>query len=264
MTTKFLYMDERFSSTADPRRYVALTGVLIPAGLHREFRRRFYELLKPAIGLGDGVIPDIPKIHAAELFPNQRDDVKLMWFNGIVKMCQDFSLKVFRIGYYDSAQLRATVKNDQGMLGLCFSSLLQCLGSELDQNEIWPVMEASNPHQQDVHFAGLVQRVDYYTALLPNRAISINNENLGELHYVTKRSIYGATADCVSYLLDAHFLVSSGTDVSAFKRSLGGAAEGLVSMAATNEIIEMKFNRPPFDYKPNGPYRYMIPVLLSD
>ena len=79
-------------------------------------------------------------------------------------------------------------------------------------------METDNLREQDRLFAGAIQNIDYLSIVIGNAIMSIKNENLGELHYSTKRSAYGTIADCVSYLLDAKFLRSLGPTTSTVQR----------------------------------------------
>jgi len=257
-------MDERFGLPTDHRRYTALTGILVPSGTHREFRRRYYELLPVATHNQTGVTRGIPIVHASKLFPDQSDQIKLTWLSEIVQVCKDLDFSLLRVGYYESRQLKALHHSNEALLELCLMGLIFSLAPELDKHEIWPVMEASNPHQQDAYFAGFVQKLDYMTELYPQCRMSINNSNLGEMHYVTKRSIYGSTVDCLSYLMDARLLVASGAAASEFKQKLARAAENLDSITTINEVIEMKFGAPPPDYSSNGPARYMVKVTPSD
>ena len=91
--------------------------------------------------------------------------------------------------------------------------------------------------------------------------MSVDNFNLGELLYNTKKSSYGSVTDIVSYLLDARASKLSGQKLSTFKNGLATIADGLVPAIAFDEVIELKFENPPSDYKPSGPLRYAIPIL---
>lgn len=273
MATKFLYMDEQYidpnthrnGETSRRKKCVSLTGVLIPTDIHRTFRSRYYEAVGKALGDSND-FPELPVIHASKLFPDHSDDVKYQFLEEVVQICADLNFRVFRVGYYVTPQLVSVLKcnKPQKILNICFSSLLFCLEEELAKNEIWPVMETDNSSHQDRVFAGLIQTTDYISAVIGTGSLSINNENLGELHYSTKRSAYGTVTDCISYLLDARSSVESlGAIASPFKQKLAEIAAKLEPLTAFNEIIEMNFEIPPHGYIAKGPFRYAFPIAPS-
>lgn len=273
MATKFLYMDEQYidpnthrnGETSRRKKCVSLTGVLIPTDIHRTFRSRYYQAVGRALG-GSNDFPELPVIHASRLFPDHTDDVKYQFLEEIVQICADLEFRVFRVGYYVTPQLISVLNigNPQKILSLCFSSLLFCLEEELAKNEIWPVMETDNSSHQDRIFAGLIQTTDYISAVIGPGPLSIDNGNLGELHYSTKRSAYGTVTDCISYLLDAGSSVEAlATFTSPFKQRLAEIAANLGPLTAFNEIIEMNFEPPPHGYVAKGPLRYGVPIAPS-
>ncbi len=246
------------------RQCVSLTGVLVPVGIHRAFRNRFYMAVATALNVNDNIIPIMPEIHASRLFPEHSDEVKLQFLKELVAICADLKFRIYRVGYFETSQITEMCKDRKGILSLCFSGLLHCLEGELARNEIWPVMESDNSAQQDCVFAGTIQNIDYLTTVIGSAIMSVNNDNLGELHYSTKRSAYGTIADCVSYLLDASFLQSLGLIRSPFKAKVAEIAFGLKSTIAFDEIIELKIERPPQGYVGKGPLRYAYPITPTD
>ena len=269
MQTKFIYMDEHYS---DPNTYrsnvihrrqaaTSLTGVTVPVSIHRNFRKQYYQAVAEAISRADNVIQSLPIIHASNLFPDRDDFVKLDFLRKIVFMTIEFGLKVYRVGYYETPELVQTTGGRTGILGLCFSSLLYCLSEELAENELWPVMETDRSASQDEAFAGHIQRIDYFTALIGKANVLIDNANLGELHYSSKKSVYGAVTDCISYLLDARSLKSAGAAITPFKKQIAAIADGLTPSIVFDEIITMKFEEPPYGYRAQGPFRYMTPLV---
>ncbi|TAZ83587.1 hypothetical protein ELH72_10220 [Rhizobium ruizarguesonis] len=273
MATKFLYMDEQYidpdthrnGERSGRKKFVSLTGLLIPTDVHKTFRSRYYKAVGKALDVLNG-FPELPVIHASKLFPDHSDDVKYQFLEEVVQICADLDFRVIRVGYYATPQLISVFNfnNPQKILNLCFSSMLHCIEDELTQNEIWPVMETDNSSHQDRIFAGLIQATDYISAVIGTGPLSINNENLGELHYSTKRSAYGTVTDCISYLLDAGSSVASlGAIASPFKQKLAEIAANLVPLTAFNEIIEMKFEIPPRGYIAKGPLRYAFPIATD-
>lgn len=272
MDTKFFYMDEQY---IDPKTYrnahapqrrpcVSLTGVLIPTDIHAGFRKRFYQAVTTALDIRDNVIPAMPEIHASDLFPGLRDEVKFNFLEEVVTICTEMNFRIFRVGYFETPQLISMLKDRRGILSVCFFGLLSCLKDELSRNEIWPVMETDNSPEQDRTFAGQIQSIDYLTSITGGKSMSIDNGNLGELLYSTKRSAYGTVTDCISYLLDARFLQSLGPIASPFKQKLAAIALKLEPLIVFNEIIEMKFESPPLGYISNGPIRYVVRVEPKD
>lgn len=262
------YVDPNTHRNGEPSRRkkcVSLTGVLIPTDIHKTFRSRYYKAVGKALGTNG--FPELPVIHASKLFPGHSDDVKYQFLEEVVQICADLKFRVIRVGYYVTPKLESVFNfdNPQKILNLCFSSLLHCIEEELAQNEIWPVMETDNSSHQDRIFAGLIQTTDYISAVIGNGPLSIDNGNLGEMHYSTKRSAYGTVTDCISYLLDAGSLVTSpGIIASPFKQKLAEIAANLEPLTAFNEIIEMNFGIPPRGYIGKGPLRYAFPIAPSD
>ncbi|WP_141502420.1 hypothetical protein [Rhizobium sp. J15] len=251
---------DRSKGTKQRKRCLSLTGVLIPTNVHSTFRQRFYQEIATALNIDGNNIPEIPEIHASNLFREQPDAVKYHFLKGIVSICLDLNFLIYRVGYYRTLRMDESFKDPKSILGLCFLGLLSCLKDQLIQNEIWPVMETDNTKDQDRHFAGQVQQIDYLSSLIGRECMSIDNCNLGELHYTTKRSSYGSVADCISYMLDARFLLSSGHEISPFKRKLAEIAVELDPLIMFDEIIEMKFEKPPSGYIGEGPFRYTFPI----
>ncbi|MEM1045414.1 MAG: hypothetical protein AAGL24_04655 [Pseudomonadota bacterium] len=246
------------------RRCISLTGVLIPANIHGIFRSRFYGAVATALDIDDNIIPKIPEIHAVELFPDQNDEAKFQFLEDLVALCVELNFQIYRVVYYETPKLLRSFQDRKEILGLCFSGLLHCLENELARNEVWPVMESDNSPKQDKLFAGHIQCIDYLSFLIGNESMSIDNGNLGELHYSTKRSAYGAVTDCISYLLDAKFLRSLDITASTFKQKLAEIAMKLEPLIMFDEIIEMKFEKPPPGYVSQGPYRYVFPITPTD
>lgn len=267
MTVKFLFMDERYADHDAPKsaKATSLTGVLTPADTHGAIRERFYGLIREAVGSSGRLIVPLPKIHASNLLPEADDETRFSFLEGLVRLINDFELRIYRIGYLHSPQSFRVVKHEIGLLGLCFQSMLHCIETELVESAVWPVMEvdASNP-KHDQSFAGLVQELDYITANLGSSSMSINNHNLGEVLYTTKRSAHGAIVDCIAYLLHARFLKLSKCDLTAFKERLATIASGLSLAVCFDEIIELQIGRPPRGYVPTGPLRFAFPITPKD
>lgn len=251
MKTSFLYMDELYSdrrtfknATANDRpEYVALTGLLVPNGTHAEFRKRFYDAVLTALDIEPNVIPQPPEIHGSNLFPGRPDDVKYRFLEQIIRACLDLDMQVLRVGYFLNGDIRSAFKRDKNIVSLCFNGILSSIQGLLKSTEIWPVVESDHSPLQDQHFAGSIQFLDFVTSHLGKRSLTLDNNNLGEMLYCSKRSIYGSTVDLCSYLLDARFLDQSGFEITPFKRKLASIAASLGPMVIYDEIINLTFER---------------------
>ncbi|MET4219820.1 hypothetical protein ABIB00_005044 [Bradyrhizobium sp. LB14.3] len=267
MITNFLFMDEKFADEGVPlrARAISLTGILISADAHRAFKGRFYGLVHRTIGDEQHVISPMPVVHAMDLFPGKDDDTRFRFLEGIVQIVADLGFRTYRVGYRPTQELLKIVGDKEGVLGLCFASMLHCLEGELAKSVIWPVMEIDrNSSKQDRSFAGLVQSVDYMTSRLGSASMSVHNDNLGELLYTTKKSAYGSLVDCIAYLLHLRFLRSIGHSLTPFKSRLADIASSLEPVISFDEVIEMKMEMPPAGYLSNGPVRFMVPVTPQD
>lgn len=267
---KFLFMDEKYPSLGDPRdfRITALTGVLVPIRLHSDFRDRFYNIVRLAIGVSDGSIPLMPKIHACNLFrdgpESVPDQVHFDFYRGIISIIHEYDLKIYRVGYYANEITRAMPFGDEkGIRGLCFMSMLFALRDELEKCAIWPVMETDRSNAQDRDFAGLIKNIDWLTAH-KLEYLSVDNKNLGELLYSTKNFAYGSLVDCISYILYLRFKRNRGFCITPYQDTLADIADMLEPAIVCDEIIHLNSGSMPPSYRSNGPIRFAVPVAPRD
>lgn len=237
--------------------------MLVPTNQHRVFRERFYRAVASAIGSTVRAVQEMPEIHAKDLLRGFDDEVKLQFLTELVALCVDLKFRIYRVGYYEDPEVLSVFKHRKALLALSFVGLLHCLEDELSQSEIWPVVETDFSAEQVRHFPGVIQNLDYLTAILGKSFVTIDNRNLGEVLYSTKRSAYGATVDCIAYLLDAKFRGWSGGIASPFKQQLIDIAERLDSIIEFNEIIALKLEAAPPGYVGKGPFRYARRMLPS-
>lgn len=246
METSFLYMDEFYSEhktfkhekSKNRPEYVALTGLIVPAGIRSEFRGRFYRAVAKALDIPANTVPELPQIHGSVLFPEHPDDVKFSFLADVIKACVELDLGVVRFGYYLTPELKNLIPNKKEILGLCFNGMLN-VAAILKTTEVWPVIEADQTADQDRIFAGGLQRIDFMISHIGTHLVGVDNSNLGELLYCSKRSIYGTTVDLISYLLDARFLRLSGIAVTEYKEKLASLAAVLEPMIVQDQIVRM-------------------------
>lgn len=243
-------MDEKY---ADPQlppamRVTSLTGLLIAAENHATFRAQFYALISRVIRDPENTISPLTAIHAAEMFPEfGADDARRFEFvDGLVNIIATSGTKLFRVGYVWSPKMRDTFKTEKSVLGICFDGLLRVLAPELQDNQIWPVMETDRTSVQDQTFAGHVRNVDYFTVRLDDpSSMTIENKHLGEVLFSTKNSAYGCAVDFAAYLLHLRYLRANGQAMTPFKEKLTDIAAPLDNVLGRNEIIEMKISASP-------------------
>lgn len=260
-------MDEKYADPKLPRsaRITALTGLVVPADGHREFRERFYGLLNRVLVTPDGTIPTMPIIHAADMLPDKDDAAKHEFFEGIVSIVLDLEFSIYRVGYGTTKELLSLFSGGESeIVRLSFLSILSCLKDRLKSDTIWPVMESDRSVAQDRGFAGMLQNFDYLRTHLPDTAFSLDNSNLGEVLYSTKRSAYGTVVDCVAYILHAQSIQNLGAELTSFKSRLADLAALLGPKIGFNEDIQFTIGAPPPGYESNGPLRYVQTVTPSD
>ena len=235
MTTTFLFMDEKYADHDAPReaQVTSLTGVLIPATVHRVFRERFYRLVADAIGDPERTISKWPfgQIHASKLLPDSTDDRRFSFLEGLVSLVNELEFGIYRIGYFRTRQNVSGLGGESGIMSTCFMSMLYMLKDEIADSQVWPVMEIDHTDRQDQSFAGMVQMSDYAFSRSASESWWVSNANFGEVLYMTKRSSYGALVDCLAYLLHAKWLRSIGQDQTPYKERLATVASNLTTVA---------------------------------
>lgn len=259
-------MDETYSDFTLPRAAwaVALTGMLVPAERHREIRARFYGALAQVVGSKPGIVPAFQEVHAAALFPLSNDDDRIAFLQEMASLITEFDLSLYRVGYVRSRDLLAMNGSDKSILGLCFGGILELLKPELERSSIWPVMETDRTDEQDKTFPAQIQLSDYFESHVGSDVMSRDSRNLGEVLYSTKRSIHGSIVDCAAYLLNVRTVAGLGLPLSPFKQRIHEVAKTLAPAVRFDEVIKMRFNRPPKGHQPTGPYRFAFRITPSD
>ena len=179
------------------------------------------------------------------------DEAHFAFLTGEVNLVTELEFKIYRIGYRTNPELIAMFQGEKGVVGLRFCRMLYCLERELISSELWPG-------------AGFIKNLDYLTARLGPTAMSLNNKNLGEVLYTTKRSAHDSVVDCIAYLLHLGFLRSIGHAQTTYKTKIAEISSGLTPAIAFDEVIELKRESPPSGYRPCGPIRFAIPITPQD
>jgi hypothetical protein len=160
---KFLFMDETYMALTEPGSATVLTGLLVPAAAHAEFRKGYHDLLSRVVPTEPNIIPPVLTVHAPSLFPELDDDdaPRVAFLEGIVDLCLRLDFRIYRVGYYNTERLRTVLKTDRDVVGLCFLGFLWALGPELQEGPVWPVMECDHSPEQDYRFAGQVRGIEH-------------------------------------------------------------------------------------------------------
>ena len=130
--------------------------------------------------------------------------------------------------------------------------LLAAVQSE-DNAQIWPVVEMDHSKKQDENFAGYIRWMDHATAYLQmvgegvkeliDGNYMVDNAKVGDLHYVSKKSIAGSTVDCLAYLLDCKWLRDSNYDLSKYKGKLADIAYQLDESLVNDHVAQYHLHR---------------------
>ena len=121
--------------------------------------------------------------------------------------------------------------------GTVFRSMLVAVRDLGDAGLIWPVMETDHTDIQDELFAGYVRWMDHSSSHLDSigdgvqelieEGFMVDNNMIGDMHYVSKRSIVGSVVDCLAYLLHCRWIQDSGGRLSNYKGQLADIARRL-------------------------------------
>lgn len=265
--TRLMFMDERFAHPKDAKasQVTALTALIVDADHHRAFCDRFYALLRRVIQSEDNVVPAMPEIHGHTLLPACDDETRSLFLTGLIEIATELEYSIFRIGYRENRHFVSVGKSERDVLGLCFLSLRFCIESKCDDRAIWPVMEIDrNYAEQDLHFPGQIQSVEWSSKFLDSSFLSVDPARFGEALYHGKRSAYGAMVDCFSYLLHIAHRATTGEDLSSYKRDLARLCEGLAPIVRRNEVIDLQIGTPPPNHVSDGPIRWVFPITPQD
>ena len=260
----FLYMDEKYPDAKAPpsMQVTSLTGLLIASDQFISFRDAFFRIVP---GFDEGADNFPVEIHAANLFPERPDEEHFQFYSGLVSLVNDFKCRVYRRGFNFMPAHELLRKKQKDLLGLCFRSMLISVEDFEHFGQIWPVMETDGSKGQDENFAGYMGWVDQATAYLNwsgdgveeliDEDYMVDNSRLGDLHYVTKRSIGGIAADNLAYLLHCKWLDENGLPTTNYKARLAAIASTL-SPAIVDDYVgsfrldnEREGSNPP----PTGP-----------
>lgn len=232
----FLYMDEKLPDWQAPpeMQVTSLTGLLVSADTYPLFRSNLLGLLPDS---DNGVTNFGMEIHASNLFRSLPDEEHFEFYKGLVSLVNELNCRIYRRGFNFVRGHDLLRKHQSQLLGACFRSMLIAAQDYESEAQIWPVMEIDRTKEQDHNFAGYVRWVDAATAHLQSAGEDvdalidddylIDNSRLGDVHYVTKRSVVGAAVDCLVYLLHHKWLNEAGFPLTDYKSRLAEIASDL-------------------------------------
>ena len=242
----FLYMDEKYANTDSPAALQAtsLTGFLLSASVYPVFRNRLYRILP---GFADGVDNYPIQVHASDLFRDRADEDHFEFYGDLVSLVNELGCRIFRRGFNFSPGHRQLRRYQHMLLRFCFKSMLAAVQDLGDAGLIWPVMETDRTDVQDEMFAGYVRWTDHATSYLDaigdgvqeliEDGIMVDNNMIGDMHYVSKRSIIGSVVDCLAYLLHCRWIQDSGGRLSNYKVQLVDIARRLDQSLLDDHVV---------------------------
>ena len=213
----FLFIDEKYGDANVPigHQAVSITCMLVPAKRHKEFRAKYYDLVRDAIASPDERVinwMEQKHFHGASLLREFTDEVRYAFLEGLVELVNELNFRIIRQGYNTTRKLYSNFGNEKGVFGLCFASILHILRTVIEDKQVWPVIEIDRSPSQDKHTAGMMQQADYVASypFITQELMWLKDSNFGEVFYMTKSSGYGSVVDCVGYLLHAKWRQSKG------------------------------------------------------
>lgn len=261
---RLMFMDERFAHPRDhdDAKATSLTALIVDPERHSDTRASYYALLLGAIPREPGVWPNLPDVHAMNLFPDATDEVRLDFLLGVARLALTQDFQIYRVGYKNNRHFGESSGDEKHVLSLCLTSIQFCIERDNIGHVIWPVMELDRSYKnQDQRFPGSMQNLDWMTTVFDGAGMSLDNQRWGEILYHTKRSIYGAMTDCFSYILHQRFRRDAGEVLTEFKRQVAAIGDDLAPLFGHNEVIDLHIGQPPEGYKSEGPIRFVTPIV---
>ena len=247
----FLYVDEKYMDEQSPSklRVTSLTGLAIAAGTYSLFRNRFFRLLP---GFAEEPERFNLEVHASNLFRDLPDEEHFAFYQGLVSLVNELGCRVYRRGLNFNPGHKLLLRAQRTMLWYCFRSLLIAVVKCEDQTQIWPVIEIDHTEVQDRHFAGYIRWMDHTTAYrqmtgdgvkeLIDENFMVDNERIGDLHYMSKRSIVGSAVDCLAYLLHCKWLGENSHELSNYKRRIATITSHLDASLVDDHVALYRAN----------------------
>ncbi|HEU0078453.1 MAG TPA: hypothetical protein VFQ76_12425 [Longimicrobiaceae bacterium] len=246
MELNFLFLDECQSDLVDRAgtHISSLTGLLVPAASYAELRTRFYGVLGWAVQPGPGVIDlSPPELHGRDLLRGEDDERKLAVLSEMVDLVVDGGIRIYRVGYYITRQVKSVFAADPKLLGLCWNGVLVVLQPVLARQAVVPVMDMGDRDLVRA-LSGQVRTMDVIRATGYGQTLSISHtENLlGEVFYAdSEHSVFTQTADLVSYLRHTNDMNREGRRLSPFRCRLLELAQALEPAVVHDQVVRLRF-----------------------
>jgi hypothetical protein len=131
MDVNFLFLDD---CTCDETTIASLTGVLVPINKYPSIRASFYDTLDWTIRPAEDTIGFPPELHGRDFLRGETDDRKLQQIAQVVGFVLKHNLRIFRVGYYQTAKAKTLFKTQDDFIGLCwFGMVTVCQPYFVDQ-----------------------------------------------------------------------------------------------------------------------------------
>lgn len=243
MDVNFLFLDE---CICNETAIASLTGLLIPVDKYSAIRASFYETLDWAIKPAESTMGFPPELHGCEFLRGESDDRKLQQFAQVVGLLRKHDLRVFRVGYYQTAKAKNFLKTRDDFIGLCWFGMISVCQPYFVDQKIIPIMDGFNDHTR-LRFSGMIKSMDVFRASGLAAGISIDNsENIvGEVFYADSTySVFTQIVDILSYLRHVSDWVREGKPLTDFKSQLAEISKRLEPAIAYESVIDLKTPNP--------------------
>jgi hypothetical protein len=237
-------------------------------------REEFYQILRWALEATPNTIARAPELHGSDLLRGETDERKLEVLGGVVDLAVTNGLRMYRVGYFITDEIRRTFAHDPGLLGTCWLSLRSMMEPLLESEAVIPVMDGFDPRTVQL-FSQSVKHTDELRAIEKENWLSLRHTHnlIGEVFYADSRySVMVQVADVLSYLRSTPDLVKFGFSMSPFKTALASLSSSLEECIAWEEIISLILNgeiqgpiagaHPPF--RSYGPLTRAFKIVASD
>ena len=250
MESVHVYLDEKYADQNAEKKYqvTSLTGAYMTASQVVTFRKRYFSLLRNLLPLPPGKIPPLPKVHACALFPDQSDQVKFRFMEGLVSIVNSMGINVVRIGYLRNDgieglfnEINGTLHNGKYanfekkfLIRWCLSPFLSSNGDYLFNF----FMERDGTKLQYHHFQQETNQ--WLGQFFPREAIVIDYNKVGDISFYAKDLPGGVLPDCMGYLLHLRWRKNRGDRLSPFLLRMVEICNGLKENLVKEDLVAMR------------------------
>jgi hypothetical protein len=256
---KFAFIDECYFSIQN-KPYTAAVASLWEANTLPCFRSDFIDAIRTAINPDPRQINAFPTIHAAEMTKEYDDNIKLLCFETIARLSQQFGVDFYYLGYFHHIPL---LTSEIDLLMLSINQLCDLLTSTVSDELVF-VYELNLGKHKVISQNYNDWHTHYYRAMVGEENLSI--KNLGNIlgrYYCDKLNYHMAITDTASYVRNLRMKADSGEKITDFKSQILLNTSTMHTRFVFDEIIQL--NVWPYDKRTgSGPARYCHNITPSD